>query len=120
MYDDEWANILAQTFCWLPLTMECRCLIDFCFSGTALDMWQTMQLFQYHYDYYIAKTSHFGHNQKEVGAPRDGFPDLYCWGYALLICILYLMLGPFYWLSGFNSDFISYNPILKSDVQLWI
>jgi hypothetical protein len=39
MYDDEWANITAQFFTWLPLTCEVRCVIDFPLSQTALDLW---------------------------------------------------------------------------------
>ena len=57
-----------------------------------------------------------GHNLKEVGAKREGFPDLICWGHACLVGIMIMMLGPFFWLSGFYSSHIGYNPVLKSDV----
>ena len=30
------------------------------------------------------------------------------------------MLGPFYWLSGFYTSHIGYNPVFKSNIQLWL
>ena len=120
MYDDEWANIAAQFFTWLPLTCEVRCVIDFPLSQTALDLWQHLQIFQYLVDFYVPRTAHMSYNGRTIGEERQGFPDLWCWGHACAIGVLIAMLGPFYWLSGFYTSHIGYNPVYKSNIQLWL
>jgi hypothetical protein len=60
------------------------------------------------------------YNGRTIGEERQGFPDLWCWGHACAIGVLIAMLGPFYWLSGFYTSHIGYNPIYKSNIQLWL
>jgi len=100
--------------------MEVRCVIDFPLSQTALDLWQHLQVFQYMYDFYIARTAHMSYNNRTLGEERQGFPDLWCWGHALAIGVAIAMIGPFYWLSGFYISHIGYNPVYRSNVQLWL
>ena len=60
------------------------------------------------------------YNGRTIGEERQGFPDLWCWGHACAIGVLIAMLGPFYWLSGFYTSHIGYNPVYKSNIQLWL
>jgi len=61
-YSGDYGNALHQLFVTLPLAQEIRGLLDFSMSYTALDMFQTMQLFQYHSDFYLVKTANTGYN----------------------------------------------------------
>lgn len=47
----------AQVYMNIPFAAELRCLFDFTFTKTSLDVFQYWQLFNYHMEIYLA---HFG------------------------------------------------------------
>lgn len=107
--------ISAQAYMSIPFALELRCLFDFVFTKTSLDVFQYWQLFTYQMEMYIA---HFGNQSyvvKVMGAPVE-FLD-YLLGYVFLVVILVAILGPFYFFSEF-SNFSALNPVVKSDLKV--
>jgi hypothetical protein len=55
---DGWSDVcklLSDVYYMIPFLVELRCLIDFTFHKTSLDMFQTMALYSYHYEIYSAR-----------------------------------------------------------------
>jgi hypothetical protein len=64
----ELAALGGQIFMSLPYAIELRCLLDFTFSKTALDIFQFWQLFLYHITLYNAKMSNRSYVIKVMGS----------------------------------------------------
>lgn len=105
----------CQAYMMLPFAAELRCLFDFVFTKTALDVFQFWQLFNYHMELYVA---HFGNQSyviKVMGVPVT-FED-YLLGYVILILLCLALIGPIYFFSAF-SGFSALNPVLQSHIEV--
>ena len=71
--EEDIANAWHQVFINFPLAVEMRCLLDFTFTRTSIDLWQNCQLFQYNSDFFIAKTSNRSYNRRVVGSDVSFF-----------------------------------------------
>lgn len=98
----------------IPLAVEIRCLLDFTFTKTALDLWQTCECFQYNSDFFIAKTSNMSYNRKFLGQEPTPFSKV-AFGYICTVVMLSFILGPFLMFSNINGMTI-YNPVKETQV----
>lgn len=111
----QFGYIGAQVYMALPFAAELRCLFDFVFTKTALDVFQYWQLFNYQMEMYLA---HFGNQSyvvKTMGVPVT-FED-YLIGYIVLFIILLAIMGPLYFFSQFSSFSVN-NPVIESSVSV--
>jgi len=70
-YNNMCAYIVAQVYFALPFIVELRCLTDFTLSKTALDLFQFMNCFSYHFDLYSAKNSNEYYVEKTLGSVTE-------------------------------------------------
>lgn len=83
----------------IPFAIELRCLFDFTFTKTSLDVFQFWQLFMYHIELYLAKMGNESYVLKVYGAPVL-FLD-YLIGYAILALLLIILIGPIIFFSEY-------------------
>lgn len=115
-YDDNpIALIGAQVFQAIPFAVEIRCLLDFTFSKTSLDIFQFWQLWQYHFDLYAAKNGNISYTKKVLGSPT-ALLDKCVFGCLISTVILMLLVGPLIFFSDVGG-FIAPNPVLSGDIQ---
>lgn len=102
----------------LPFAVELRCLFDFVFTKTSLDVFQFWQCFVYHVELYLA---HFGNQSYVVKIMGNTilFPDDYCIGFIGFFITMTLMIGPIYFFSEFSTFSVA-NPVLSSNLQVSI
>jgi hypothetical protein len=101
MTDYEWYNgVGAQIYMMIPFAAELRCLFDFTFTRTALDVFQYWQLFNYHIELYIAKCGNDSYVTKVYGAPVM-FLD-WIIGYLVLVLLLVILIGPIMMFSEYS------------------
>lgn len=112
--EEDIYNGLHQVFINFPLAVEMRCLLDFTFTKTAIDLWQTCELFQYNSDFFIAKTSTLSYNRKVLGAEVSKFSKI-CFGYICTTIMLSFILGPFLMFSTIGGMTL-YNPVIYNDL----
>lgn len=111
----EWYfGIRAQIYMMIPFAAELRCLLDFAFSKTSLDIFQYWQLFNYHIEMYIAKCGNSSYVEKVFGAPVL-FED-YILGYAVLVLLLAILIGPIVFFSEYA--FIQANPVDTAEISV--
>ncbi len=116
--EEDIYNALHQVFINFPLAVELRCLLDFTFTKTSIDLWQTCELFQYNSDFFIAKTSTLSYNRKVLGAEVSKFSKI-CFGYICTTIMLSFILGPFLMFSSIGG-MTMYNPVIYNDLQFWV
>lgn len=120
-YDDNpWATIGAQIYGGIPFAIEIRCLLDFWFNKTSLDIFQFWQLFQYHLDLYCAKNGNISYSKKVFGAEADPI-DKFIFGFLISMIIMALLIGPFFLFSEYGG-LTGPNPVTSAqfDVSLVI
>lgn len=103
----------------LPFAVEIKVLIDYVLNTTTLDMWQFMQLFQYHSDLYIARTGNESYNRKKLGEPVTDCLSRCFFGYCCLAIVFSFVIGPFFLFSSIGSTTL-FNPVQTSTFQFWI
>ena len=100
----------------IPFATELRCLLDFTFSKTALDIFQFWQLFQYHIELYCAKNGNISYVKKVLGSKTPMF-DKCLFGVFITGIILMMLVGPLYFFSDYGG-FIAPNPVNNGDIKL--
>jgi len=69
----QWYNdvgfVIAQVYILLPFIVEIRCLLDWIFAKTSLDIFQFWQLFNYHWEMYVFWCGNKWYTIKPLGSP---------------------------------------------------
>jgi hypothetical protein len=115
-HDDILALVGAQIFSALPFIVEIRCLLDFTFSKTALDIFQFWQLWQYHFEMYCAKNGNVSYTTKVLGSPTP-LLDKCIFGVAISVVILFLLVGPLVFFSDIGG-FVAPNAVQSADIRI--
>jgi len=115
-HDHVLALVGAQIFGALPFIVEIRCLLDFTFSKTALDIFQFWQLWQYHFEMYCAKNGNVSYTRKVLGSPT-ALLDKCIFGVLISVVILFLLVGPLVFFSDIGG-FVAPNPVQSADIQV--
>jgi len=115
-HDNVLALLGAQIYGALPFIVEIRCLLDFTFSKTALDIFQFWQLWQYHFEMYCAKNGNVSYTIRVLGAPT-AMLDKCIFGVLISMVILFLLVGPLVFFSDIGG-FVAPNPVLSADIQV--
>jgi len=115
-YYNDLGMILAQVYMLLPFICEIRCLLDFIFSKTSLDIFQFFQLFNYHWEMFVAWTGNRWYTIKVLGSPTECF-DKFIFGVLIASGLLFLLIGPFYIFSSL-SPLVAYNKVLQGTINL--
>lgn len=108
--------IIAQVYNAIPFVIEIRCLLDFTFSKTSLDVFQFWQLFYYHFELYIGWTGNRWYTIKTLGSPTECF-DKFIFGVLIGSGLLFLLIGPFYMFST-SSPLVANNPVIAGKFEL--
>lgn len=96
----EWYdNPKLIVYMMIPFAAELRCLCDFTFTKTSLDVFQYWQLFNYHVEFYQAKMGNDSYVIKVFGA-EVLFED-YIIGYLVLALLLIILIGPIVFFSEY-------------------
>lgn len=115
MASSEWYyGILGIIYMQIPFAAELRCLFDFVFTNTALDIFQYWQLFNYHIEMFCAKCGNSSYEEKVYSAPVL-FEDLII-GYALLFVLMFLLIGPILLFSEYA--FTGINPVHEAHISV--
>jgi len=112
-------NLFVNIYVSLPFAAELRCLLDFMMGHTALDMWQALQFYIYHSDFYLAKTANSSYNRKVLGVEEDHWFDKYFCGCFFTSLICFLLVGPFFLFSSMGATTM-YNPISAAQYEFWL
>lgn len=112
------ALIGAQVFMAIPFAIEVRCVLDFTFSKTALDVFQFWQLFMYHIELFIVKNGNYSYTYKQLGSKTLLF-DKCIFGVVIGGVILTMLIGPIYFFSDYGG-FIAPNPVKSGLIQIAI
>lgn len=115
-HEDPLALLGAQVYAAIPFAIEIRCLLDFTFSKTSLDIFQFWQLFQYHLELYIAKNGNYSYVVKPLGSATL-LLDKIIFGWLISSVLLLLLLGPVFFFSELGS-FIQENPVREASIEL--
>jgi len=113
------SKFLSDIYYMIPFLVELRCLIDFTFHKTSLDMFQTMALFSYHYEIYSARIGNMWYVTKILGSPVEPM-DKFIFGWFMTGIILTLVVGPLILFSDLMPGLVGFNPVLSSDVRVFI
>lgn len=114
--EDALALLGAQVYAAIPFAIEIRCLLDFTFSKTSLDIFQFWQLFQYHLELYLAKNGNYSYVVKPLGS-ATGLLDKLIFGWLISSLLLLLLFGPIFFFSEFGA-FIQENPVKQASLEL--
>lgn len=114
-YDNDLAKLGSDIYAAVPFLVELRCLIDFTFHKTSLDMFQTMALYMYHYELYSAKIGNNWYNQKQLGS-KVTWDDKCIFGVLMTSIVLVLIVGPLILFSNLMPGLVTFNPVLSADV----
>ena len=112
------ATIGAQIFMAIPFAIEVRCVLDFTFSKTALDVFQFWQLFMYHIELFIVKNGNYSYTYKQLGS-KTLLLDKCIFGVVIGGVILTMLIGPIYFFSDYGG-FIAPNPVKSGLIQIAI
>lgn len=99
----------------MPFAIELRCLLDFTFSRTALDVFQFTQTYSYHMELYLTKLGNKFYNEKQLGSPTTQF-DKCINGWLFTIVFVGLLIGPFLLFSEL-SGFVQMNPVTSANLE---
>lgn len=115
-YYNDFGMIIAQVYALIPFVIEIRCLLDFTFSKTSLDVFQFWQLFYYHWDMFIGWTGNRYYTIKVLGSPTECL-DKFIFGVLISSVLLFLLMGPFYLFSTM-SPLVGFNPVIEGEFNL--
>lgn len=101
---------IFNVFMNIPFLFELRIFIDWTVTKTALDVFQWIKLAQIQADLFKAKSLGILYMEKPLGE-KIGKIWKYLLGYALIILIVLLIIGPMFLFSTAFSGFGSPNPI---------
>jgi hypothetical protein len=102
----------------IPFAIEVRCVLDFTFSKTALDVFQFWQLFMYHIELYVVKNGNWSYTYKQLGS-KTILLDKCIFGVVIGGVILTMLIGPIYFFSDYGG-FIAPNPVQTGLIQIAI
>lgn len=105
---------LACIYQALPFIVEIRCLIDFSFAKTSLDIFQFWQIYQCNYDMYNGKNGNIYYFLKPIGTPMPML-DRCLMGFTFSVLVLLILVGPLVLFSPM-AGFIAPNPVLSGDI----
>lgn len=100
----------------VPFVTELRCLLDFTFSKTSLDIFQFWQLFQYHIEMFVNKNGNWSYTYKILGSPTV-LLDKIIFGWLITGAILLLLIGPLLFFSD-AGGFTGFNPAQRGDITV--
>jgi len=109
-YYNDFGMVIAQVYNAIPFVIEIRCLLDFTFSKTSLDVFQFWQLFYYHFEMFLGWTGNRYYTIKVLGSPTECL-DKFIFGVLISSVLLFLLMGPFYLFSTW-SPMVGFNPIV--------
>jgi piezo-type mechanosensitive ion channel component 1/2 len=116
-YNDSYLALAgANIFGALPFVVEIRCLLDFTFSKTSLDIFQFWQLWQYHCEMYCARNGNFSYTTRVLGTPTERL-DKCIFGVCISVIILFLLVGPLVFFSDVGG-FVRPNPVRSADIEV--
>jgi len=105
----------AQVYVSIPFAIELRCLLDFCLTKTALDIFQFWQLFNYHMELYVPMMGNESYVNKVMGVRTTW--DNYCIGWVILTLLLLIVVGPFAFFSDIGG-FVQFNQVQSSQISV--
>lgn len=115
-YYTDVANIGGIIYSSIPFIPELRNVLDFTMSKTSLDVFQFMQLWQYHYELYAAKNGNRWYGEKPLGMETD--PTEKCLtGTLISTVLLFVLAGPLLLFSEYGG-LISPNPVLSAQFEI--
>lgn len=114
-YYNDLGNLSAQIYMQLPFIVEIRCLLDWVFSKTALDIFQFWQLWNYHCELFLSWTGNKYYTEKTLGSPAECL-DKCIFGVLIASVILFLLIGPFILFST-SSPYVGFNPISQAYIN---
>ena len=101
-----------------PFLFELRTIIDWTFTTTALDVFQSISLAQIQSDMYVAKCYNRPYMEKELGKKISWFEKIGV-GLSLMLFILFLIAGPMLLFSSINPVGVA-NPVASGTLQFYI
>lgn len=116
-WDHDLGKLGSDIFAAVPFLVELRCLIDFTFHKTSLDMFQTMALYMYHYELFSAKIGNNWYNLKPLGSAVT-LDEKCIFGVLITSIILILIVGPLILFSNLMPGLVTFNPVLNADIQI--
>jgi hypothetical protein len=107
---------MAIVFQSLPFIVEIRCLIDFSFAKTSLDIFQFWELYQANYDMYNTKNGNIYYFQKDIGMPMPKL-DRCLFGFTFSGVVLLILCGPLILFSPM-AGFVAPNPVINAKMDI--
>lgn len=101
-----------------PFLFELRTIIDWTFTATALDVFQSISLAQIQSDMYVAKCYNRPYMEKELGKKISWIEKIGV-GLSLMLFILFLIAGPMLLFSSINPVGVA-NPVASGTLQFYI
>lgn len=115
-YPNDLGVLLSNVYYAVPMVVEIRCLLDWIFSKTALDIFQFWQLYNYHFELFQGWAGNKWYTIKPMGIEAECL-DKFIFGFLFSSIILFLLIGPFYLFSTM-SMYVAYNPVLEGSFEL--
>lgn len=112
------SKIIYETWYYIPFLFELRTIIDWTFTSTALDVFQSIKLAQAQSDLYIAKCYNKPYMEKELGSEIKWYMKALI-GVTLTAFILLLIGGPILLFSTFNPV-STLNPVRSATLSVAI
>lgn len=100
----------------IPFACELRCLADFAFTKTSLDIFQFYQLFVYHQMMFVGKNGNRFYDNKVLGSKTTRVEKC-IYGFLIGFIFMVLMAGPFVLFSEFGG-LVAENPVKTGDIEL--
>lgn len=79
MQDNDWGCIGHQLEVNLPFVLELKVILDWSFTKTTLDLFQSLQFARYNSDMYLCYMGNKSIYEKKFGQPQSRF-DKICYG----------------------------------------
>jgi hypothetical protein len=95
------SKAVYETWYYIPFLFELRTIIDWTFTSTALDVFQSIKLSQAQSDLYIAKCYNKPYRVKELGLEIKWYIKVLI-GASLMAFIILLICGPILLFSTLN------------------
>lgn len=115
-YNNDLGNIGATLYMSIPFACELRCLADFAFTKTSLDIFQFYQLFVYHQMMFVGKNGNRYYDNKVLGSQTTRVEKC-IFGFLIGFIFMVLMAGPFVMFSEFGG-LVAENPVKDADIEL--
>lgn len=109
------SKVIFQVWYYIPFLFELRTIIDWTFSRTSLDVFQSIKLAQVQSDLYIAKCLNKPYRVKELGSQVPWYMKAGVGG-LLLIFVLGLIIVPMILFSALNPVAVS-NPVIEASLS---